>query len=102
MSAKKLPSPVTATEDYLNDIALSLRKLVASKEPGPDPKIEIDIREPMQVKVPLPRDFPAFDILHDAGIDYYDDVPKTGMELVEISGIGHAKANQILTRLALG
>jgi hypothetical protein len=101
----KLPRPVTVSDLYLAAVLdewKAIKSELVQSEPEQPVTAEIEIREPAVVKVPLPDDFPAVDALRNFGIDFYDDMPKTGSTLVAIPGIGHAKANQILTRLALG
>jgi hypothetical protein len=52
------------------------------------------------VATPIPDNFPGRFALKDSGIDYLEDIPRDGDELVKIPGIGKVTANQILTWLS--
>jgi endonuclease III len=52
------------------------------------------------VATPIPDNFPGRFALKDSGIDYLEDIPRDGDELVKITGIGKVTANQILTWLS--
>lgn len=94
MDRPQLPQrPVTYQDMYLNDIALSLRELVAATQR--QAATATNIREPQGT--PLPDDFPGKVALEKASIVYLESVPRTGAALTAVSGIGGATANQILT-----
>jgi predicted flap endonuclease-1-like 5' DNA nuclease len=55
-------------------------------------------KEHLDLKGPLPKDFPFHDKLHDAGINTYGQLNKVE-DLTEIAGIGPASAKAIKKRL---
>jgi hypothetical protein len=103
-----LRKPVTAQEMYLYDIAVSLRKLTAAKAAEPEPgtmaiKEGIALADPSVVGIaltPIPDNFPGRFALKDSGIDYLEEIPRDGDQLMTITGIGKVTANQILTWLS--
>jgi hypothetical protein len=100
-----LPRPVTTADKYLanlaDNVASVLDELQAIRaqliQPEPEEDGEIELKEPAQVYTPLPDDFPGYDALVEDGIIYLENVPRKGVELVTIPGIGNATANKILT-----
>ena len=105
MPDRPLPRPTTTQEIYLanlaDNVASVLDELQAIKaqliQPEPEEDGEIELKEPAQVSTPLPDDFPGYDALVEDGIIYLESVPRKGVELVSIPGIGNATANKILT-----
>lgn len=57
-----------------------------------------DVKPLLELKGPLPKDFPAFEKLHDAGVNTYGQLAKIE-ELTSIIGIGPAAAKLITKRL---
>lgn len=98
MADGKLPHPVTPAEEYLCDIAHSLRQLVAQSAPAAASGDIVALREPA-APAALPADFPGRAALLEAGIDTVTAVPSDGATLTQIKGIGAVTANQILTYL---
>ena len=101
-----LPRPVTTADKYLAAVLDKLDAIHAElvkPEPEPAANDTVELREvepepePKPEPTPLPEDFPGYDALTEAGIIYYETVPRRGEELVKIPGIGPATANKILT-----
>lgn len=57
-----------------------------------------EIAAPVELKGPLPADFPAHDLLHDAGINTYTQLSKVD-DYTTIAGVGPATAEKIANRL---
>jgi hypothetical protein len=101
-----LPPPVNATDMYLAAVLEEIKGLradLATVPPAPDgldqlrePETAVSAPDP----APLPDDFPGRAALAAAGIDTFEDLPRTGDGLTAVSGIGTVTANQILTWLA--
>jgi len=102
MDDRPLPRPTSGTELYLAAVLDELKAINAQLiQPEPEPEQvdgdEIELKEPMPVYTSIPADFPGKDVLNGAGIIYLENVPRDGVELTAISGIGRATANRILT-----
>lgn len=79
--------PTTYADWCLNRIATALERLVELNAPSPPP----DVTE-------LAEDFPGREALAEAGILYYETLPRTGAELAAV-GLDGPTANRVLTRL---
>lgn len=98
-----LPEPFNPTEQYLKAILDKLEEIHPSTEWGESN--EVQLREPVaSVKVGNPRysisdDFPGAKLLKSSGKQYYDEIPVDLDALMNIPGIGLAKAKSILDAL---
>lgn len=97
-----LPRPVTTTDLFLAALLTEIRGLRADMaqtavSAPPPPGDLVNIKEP---GTPLPTGFPGLDALAEAGIVYYEAVPRDGDALTAIPGIGRVTAGKILAELA--
>lgn len=106
MMRSELPRPVTLADVYLHDIALSLRVLVdmqAAQLAISSGKVAVSSLSSSGgvggQGTPLPAGFPGSDLLHEAGIETLEDVPRSARRLKEIPGVGPATATEILKAL---
>jgi len=79
--------PTTYADWCLNRIAAALEQLVELNAPSAPP-----------VVTELADDFPGRETLAEAGILYYETLPRTGAELAA-AGLDGPTANRILTRM---
>ena len=97
MDRKELRLPVTSQEEYLHDIALSLRQLtrhVCAQTSAVEDSGRVSLREPA-----IPAGFPGRKDLLAAGFNDLADLPRTVEELAAIQGIGDKTAGRILEAL---
>lgn len=95
-----LPRPVTTTDLFLAALLTEIRGLradMAQAAVSAPPGDLVNIKEP---GTPLPAGFPGLDALAEAGIVYYEAVPRDGDALTAIPGIGRVTAGKILAELA--
>ena len=101
----KLPRPVTVSDIYMAAVLAELQELnaqLSQSEPEyyvtvPGEIVRKEPEKPEPVYTPLPASFPGKEALELDGITYIETVPRTGVELTAIPGIGKATANRILT-----
>ncbi len=80
-------------ENYLRRMAVALERLAAAVERWVDGADEVE--EP---GTPLPGDFPGREALAEAGVVYYEMLPRKGAELAAL-GLDGPTVNQVLVRL---
>lgn len=115
-SQLKVPEPVEdvpaevkeeLVEEVMNDTAEGITVQGSTTSPETFAKVKETLtypespateKEHLEVKGPLPKDFPKHELLHEAGINTYGQLLKCD-DLTAIEGIGPATAKEIAKRL---
>jgi hypothetical protein len=91
--ARQFKVPEPTVDEVPPEVKEELVEEVVAEEAAPEPE-----REHLELKGPLPKDFPKHDLLHEAGINTYGQLLKLE-SFTEIEGIGPETATKIAKRL---